>query len=76
MAEVPGRTAAVTDGALVKASIVAALDLPIERFWVIDISPASITELATRDNASPAGTPAWRLIRSNWTPPVPEQPPG
>ena len=72
MADVPGRTAAVTDGGLVKASIVAALDLPIERFWVIDISPASITELATREGGSGAGGPAWRLIRSNWTPPVPE----
>jgi broad specificity phosphatase PhoE len=72
MARVPGRTAAVTDGGLVKASIVAALQMPLELYWAVDVSPASITELATRDDPTGTGGPGWRLIRSNWTPPVPE----
>jgi broad specificity phosphatase PhoE len=73
MASSAGRTAAVTDGSLARAAVVAALDAPIELYWSIDISPASITELSTREGDL-AGDAArgWRLIRSNWTPPVPE----
>jgi broad specificity phosphatase PhoE len=67
MAAIPGRTAAVTDGGVVKAAIVAALGAPVELFWAIDVSPASITELASREEDG-----GWRLMRSNWTPPVAE----
>jgi broad specificity phosphatase PhoE len=75
MATLPGRTAAVTDGGLVRASIVAALEAPIELFWAIDISPASITELVThRAGSGDEEPPGWRLLRSNWTPPVPWPP--
>jgi broad specificity phosphatase PhoE len=77
MANVPGRTAVLTDGGLIKALVVAALDAPVELFWAIDVSPASITELATSDRETAGGTRAgWRLIRSNWTPPVPWPDPG
>jgi broad specificity phosphatase PhoE len=69
MVDVPGRTAAVTDGGMVKAMLVAALQAPIELFWSIDISPASISELATREHEA-GGARGWRLIRSNWTPPA------
>jgi broad specificity phosphatase PhoE len=69
MADVPGRTAAVTDGGMVKAVIVAALAAPIDLFWAFDISPASISELATREPEPGGGPTGWRLIRSNWTPP-------
>ena len=66
---IPGRTALVTDGGLIKAMVVAALDAPIELFWRIDVSPASITELSSGP-ADEADGARWRLIRSNWTPPV------
>jgi broad specificity phosphatase PhoE len=72
VATLPGRTAVVTDGGLVRACVVAALDAPIELFWSIEISPASITELASAEDRAPGGAPVgWRLIRSNWTPAVP-----
>jgi broad specificity phosphatase PhoE len=72
VATLPGRTAAVTDGGFIKAAVISALDAPMELFWSIDISPASITELATAaDRRGDARQPAWRLVRSNWTPPVP-----
>jgi broad specificity phosphatase PhoE len=74
IATVPGRTAAVTDGGFIKAAIVAALDAPVMLFWSIDVSPASITELAIADERATDGSPRrWRLIRSNWTPPVPDR---
>ena len=73
MGTLPGRTALVTDGGLIRAAIVAALDAPLALFWSIDISPASITELATRhDHPRDPAVTGWRLLRSNWTPPVPE----
>jgi broad specificity phosphatase PhoE len=73
MGLLPGRTALVTDGGLIRAAIVAALDAPISLFWSIDVSPASITELASRhDHPDDATVTGWRLLRSNWTPPVPD----
>jgi broad specificity phosphatase PhoE len=73
MALLPGRTALVTDGGLIRAAIVDALDAPLALFWSIDISPASISELASRRNRPDEPAVAgWRLLRSNWTPPVPE----
>ncbi len=65
----PGRTIAITDGAFVTAAVIAALDAPTASYWSVDVAPASITELHTRGDGARAPA-SWRLVRSNWTPPV------
>lgn len=62
-----GRTIAITDGGVVMAAVIAALGAPAGSFWSVDVAPASITELHTAGDAAKA---SWRLVRSNWTPPV------
>jgi broad specificity phosphatase PhoE len=61
----PGRTVAITDGAVIKAALVSTLGAPASSCWLIDIAPGSITEL----HVSGDGDTAWRVVRANWTPP-------
>lgn len=52
----PGRLAAVTHAAVIKAMVVHALKAPLEAVWDVDVRPASVTEL----HATAGG---WRLTR-------------
>jgi len=49
---------AVTHAAVVKAAVVTVLAAPVTAAWVLDVHPASVTELSL------AG-PAWRVVRVN-----------
>lgn len=60
VAEMPGATAAVTHGGVVKAALVEALGAPSSSFWRIDVAPLSVTELRRRDRT-------WTVTRANWT---------
>lgn len=54
--DLPGRRAAVTHAALIKAMVVHALGAPLASVWDVDVRPASLTEL----HATASG---WRLTR-------------
>ena len=54
----PGRWAAVTHAAVVRAALTHALGAPPQAAWDIDVAPSSVTELHT----TPAG---WRVVRVN-----------
>lgn len=61
-----GHTAAVCDGALVRAAIVGVLDAPAIAFWRVDVGPLSRTDLR-------GGPDRWTL-RSSGAPLVPDRP--
>lgn len=44
-----GTTVAVTHGGPIKAAVALALGAPIDSFWRIEVSPASVTELCRRN---------------------------
>ena len=52
----PGRLAAVTHSAVVRAAVTHVLRAPVEAAWDLDVAPGSLTELHT----TPAG---WRVVR-------------
>jgi broad specificity phosphatase PhoE len=54
-----GTTVAITHGGPIKAAVALALGAPIESFWRIEVSPASVTELCRRDGG-------WSVMRLNW----------
>ena len=56
--ERPGRLAAVTHAAVVRAAVLHALDAPPASAWQLDVAPGSLTEL----HATPTG---WRVVRVN-----------
>lgn len=56
----PGRWAAVTHAAVVRAAVTCALRAPPEAAWDLDVSPGSLTELHTTSTG-------WRVVRVNCT---------
>ena len=52
----PGRWAAVTHAAVVRAAVLHALGAPAGAAWDLDIAPGSVTELHTRVGG-------WRVVR-------------
>lgn len=56
----PGRLAAVTHSAVVRAALIGALGAPPEAFWRLDVSPGAVTELHSRGRG-------WLVTRVNAT---------